>query len=193
MNDHEDSPVVQNALRELEGVPRGRSEGLLAGVQITQRKIAHLAYDAGWKNEDFLELVVACMVCGSESWRFSRAHNDNIDANGDVLSRDVGLMEINIPASKIGTQTEEDLYDPVKNFAAAYLLYSNRKWQPWAAFNSGVYLHDTYLQWGLLGVANLADEFLLKRAQDVGQQPGTRLPWISIKELKKLYPSTVLG
>lgn len=170
--------------------PRAAVSGQLIGPQITQRKVAHLAHDAGFRDTD---LYIACMVCGAESWRFQRAYNDNLDADNHVVSRDVGLMEINIPASQIGTPKEEELYDPVKNFARAWDLFLSRKWQPWAAFNSGVYLHDTYLQWALLGVANFAREQMIPRQEAIGYNSKTRLPWITLAEVKKLYPDVVLG
>lgn len=174
----------------VEAHPRALSSGTLAGPQLTQRRIAQLAHDVGFRDFD---LHIACMVCGAESWRFQNAHNDNLAADGTVKSRDVGLMEINIPASDIGTNKELDLYDPMTNFQRAFALWSSRRWQPWAAFNSGVYLHDTYLQWALLGVANYTRMWLQADQDATGYVTKTRLPWISLAEVKKLYPDVVLG
>jgi hypothetical protein len=159
--------------------------GELLGVQMQARKIAKLAYDVGIT--DAHELVIAVAVCLAESQGFDRAYNDNIDAEGNVLSRDVGLWEINIPASKIGTQAEEDLYDRENNAAAMYALYKNRMWQPWAAYNSDVYLHDTYIRRAALAVQNYLAEQLVVMARLAGQTPATRIPMVSLKELLKLY------
>lgn len=171
--------------------PRAVSSGTLAGKRLGPRGVTKLAFNAGFRD---LDLYLAVMVCGSESWFFTQARNDNIDdATGAIKSRDVGLMQINIPASQIGTQVENDLYIPEKNFARAFSMWQNRKWQPWVGFTSHACFHDTYLQWALLGVANYHDEILLQMAKDFGQAPKTRLPWISIPDLRKLYPDVQLG
>lgn len=159
--------------------------GFLLGVQMQPRKIAALVHSTGITDAN--ELVTAVAVCLSESQGFDRAYNDNVDATGKVLSRDVGLFQINIPASKIGTQTEFDLYDRQKNVEAAVNLWINRGFQPWAAFNSNVYLHDTYLQRASLGVMNYLAEQLVLQARAVGQVPGTRVPMVSWKQVQALY------
>lgn len=72
-----------------------------------------------------------------------------------VLSRDVGLWEINILAHQIGTQVEHDLYDPVKNSVAAFKLWGTGSgWGRWASHSSGVYLHPYYAARAELGVMN---------------------------------------
>jgi hypothetical protein len=159
--------------------------GELLGVQMQARKIAKLAYDVGIT--DAHELVTAVAVCLAESQGFDRAYNDNVDDQGRVISRDVGLWEINIPASKIGSQDEEDLYDRENNAAAMYALYKNRKWQPWAAFNSDVYLHSTYIERAALAVQNYLAERLVVMARLAGQTPRTRIPMVSLAQLNKLY------
>lgn len=160
--------------------------GELLGVAVQPRKLAELAYDVGIT--DALELVVAVAICLAESQGYDRAYNDNLDPAGNVASRDVGLWEINIPASKIGTQIEEDLYDRQNNAAAMFALYKNRRWQPWAAYNSNVFLHDSYVRRASLGVMNFLAEKLVLAAQAAGQTPGTRVPMVSLKQLEKLYP-----
>lgn len=149
------------------------------------RKICKLAYDVGIT--DAHELVIAVAVCLAESQGFDRAYNDNENEQGVVTSRDVGLWEINIPASQIGSQVEEDLYDRENNAAAMYALYTKRGWQPWAAFNSNVYLHDTYVRRAALAVQNYLAERLVVAARSAGQTPGTRTPMVSLAELNKLY------
>jgi hypothetical protein len=159
--------------------------GELLGVQMQARKIAALAYNVGIT--DAHELVTAVAVCLAESPGFDRAYNDNLHDQGQVTSRDVGLWQLNIPASQIGSQVEEDLYDRENNAAAMYALYVRRKWQPWAAFNSDVYLHDTYIRRAALAVQNYLAERLVVMARLAGQTPETRVPMVSLKELLKLY------
>jgi hypothetical protein len=136
----------------------------LAGTQMQGRDIARLLHDAGWTDAE--NLTVAVMVCFAESMGYSRAYNDNVDSSGKVTSRDVGLMQINISASQIGTAAEEDLYDVQKNADAAYALYKNRGFQPWVAYNSRVYLRDTYLKLATRGIANFLAEVQLGKPTD---------------------------
>jgi hypothetical protein len=135
--------------------------GELIGPQIQPRDLAAIAYDVGW--EDARELVICLAVCLSESQGYQHAYNDNKDANGVVTSRDVGVMQINIAADAIGTGVEDRLYDLTTNFNAAYALYARRGFQPWVAYNTDVYLHDTYLERAVAGVANFLGEYLLEQ------------------------------
>lgn len=160
--------------------------GQLLGKQVQPRALCDLAYRAGI--HDARELVRAVAVALSESQGYDRAFNDNLSESGDTLSRDVGIWEINIPASAIGTQLEEDLYVPSNNAQAMFILHKSRGWQPWAAYNSGVYLHDGYLRRACLGVMNWLAEDLVVTAKSLGQVPTTRVPMINLHELKTIYP-----
>jgi Lysozyme like domain len=129
------------------------------GTEFLQpRQVADLAYLHGFAEATNLATIAA--ICFAESQAGVRAWHDNLDADGNVLSRDVGLWQINIPASEIGTATEEELYDPNTNCSHARELYlakidgGIRAFTPWAAYNSGVYLHDPYAGKGILGVTN---------------------------------------
>jgi hypothetical protein len=95
------------------------------------------------------------------------AYNDNLD--GDFLvSRDCGAMQINIPASAIGTELENSLrtastdpvvYVPVAehNFRVGRALYDQpmtrdgkpgwRRWQPWVAYTSGWAMFPEWWVW----------------------------------------------
>jgi hypothetical protein len=163
--------------------------GFLLGVQMQPRKIAQLAYGAGIT--DFYEIARATSIALAESQGYTRAYNDNFDANGKLLSRDVGLYEINIPASQVGTSVEEALYDPANNVAAMKRLYDARGWQPWVAYTSRVYLHDTYTRRAALGLMNMEAEMLVRAARADGQSPKTPIPMLSQKQLShflSLYP-----
>jgi hypothetical protein len=162
-----------------------RQQGFLLGVQMQPRKIAQLVYGAGIS--DFYELNRAIAIALAESQGFTRAYNDNVDANGKLVSRDVGIYQINIPASQVGTSVEEDLYDPVKNVAAMKRLYEARGWQPWVAYTTGVYLHDTYLRRASLAAMNLAAERFVVLARAAGQSPKTPIPMLSQKQLSTFY------
>lgn len=130
----------------------------LGKVFLQPRQVVNLAYNIGL--HDFHDLATAIAVCYAESQAGVDAWHDNMDANGKVVSRDVGLWQINIPASEIGTSAEKNLYDPDNNVAAMFRLYRDRRFQPWAAFNSGVYLHDGYAGKAALGLCNAAVEKL---------------------------------
>lgn len=84
-----------------------------------------------------------------------------------VTSRDVGLMQINIPAALVGTSSEEALYVPATNFVRAFMLWSKRGFQPWVAYVEHVYLRDTYVKRANRGVGNwLAELDLAKTPTD---------------------------
>jgi Lysozyme like domain len=136
--------------------------GELLGTQLQPRDIAKLAYDAGIKDAE--ELVTSVAVCLAESQGYDEAFNDNFDAAGDTISRDVGLWQINIPASEIGTPVETALHDHVANATAMAKLHAARGWQPWVAFDTTAYLHDSYLGRAVRGVANFLGDGLLQRA-----------------------------
>ena len=162
-----------------------QQSGYLLGQQLGPRKLAELAYDAGVI--DFKDVARATAIGLAESQGFTRAYNDNVDENGKVISRDVGIWEINIPASQIGTSVETNLYDPAQNAAAMARLHAARGWQPWVAYTSSVYLHDTYLRRASLGVMNMAAEMFVLDARADGQAPKTPVPMLSLKQLSTFY------
>lgn len=136
----------------------------LGKVFLQPRHAAEIAYAHGFT--DALDLATIVAIGGAESQWGVDAWHDNFGADGTRLSRDVGWLQINIPASEIGTAKEQDLYDPNTNAARARALYlmpageDVRAFQPWAAYNSGVYLHETYAGKAVLGVMNFAVERL---------------------------------
>ena len=99
-------------------------------------ELARIFDDAGWEGAKQLVEIVAVSL--AESQGYTHAVNDNLDKNGEVLSRDCGVLQYNIPASAVGTQRELELYDPVKNAAAGFVLYKQRGLQPWVAYNRGI-------------------------------------------------------
>jgi hypothetical protein len=128
------------------------SQGYLKGKQHQPREIAELAASHGFMLAT--DLFTAVAVCLAESQGYDRAYNDNLDAQGNTLSRDCGMMQINIPKSAIGTAREEDLYDPDHNFAAALGIYTEGGWKRWASVTSEVYLRNYYSGRACLGVMN---------------------------------------
>jgi hypothetical protein len=167
--------------------------GVLLPPRIYPRQLAALAYNAGPKWRDAKVLVRAVAVCLAESQGYAGSFNDNLDSSGAVVSRDVGLWQINIPASQIGTSVEVALHDPAANAAAAYRLYDSRGFQPWVAYNTGVYLHSTYVARATLGVTNFLEAELVRDALNAGQPTDLRVPFISIPQLRGLYPKVALG
>lgn len=127
---------------------------MLAGKQLMPRDIAAHSW-AHWRN---YELTKATAVALAESGGYLGAWHDNTDDNGAVVSRDLGLYQINQPASVIGTpaefqlrtdSTDPDVYTPVwdNNTGHAWSLYNQswvrgggpdiRRWQPWVAYTTG--------------------------------------------------------
>lgn len=146
--------------------------GELHGLQWQPRDLGDLFYRHGWK--DVARLTEALQVCFAESAGYDRAFNDNLDEHGKVSSRDVGLMQINIPAHAIGTSAETDLYDAEKNANAAWVLYSRRGWQPWASWNSAAVFQDRCVRRAVLGVGNFAGALALEAQSTIGVSTGVR-------------------
>lgn len=155
--------------------------GELAGKQVQPREIAELAYAAGVVDSN--DLALAVMICLAESQGFDHAINDNLDNNGKLLSRDVGMWQINIKADQVGTDFETSLYDRKTNARAMFQLFQNRGWTPWVAYVTGVCYHDTYLQRGCNGVLNFLVQRRVVEAKGKQQYQKTPVPLFSIKQL----------
>lgn len=126
--------------------------GELKGHQWQPRELAEFNYDAGWQDAE--QLVVSVAVELAESQGFDRAQNVNPDG-----SIDRGAWQLNSIHKAI---TDDIAYDIKRATTAAFRLYVARdSFDDWAAYTSGVYLHDSYLGRACVGVANfLADRFL---------------------------------
>lgn len=76
---------------------------------------------------------IAYAVCMAESGGNPLAKNltDNHMSWAGCMGS-FGLFQINC--------SHGQLYDPVKNVAVAYQMYQSSGWQPWSAYNNGVYL-----------------------------------------------------
>src|SRR3990172_4029560 len=121
------------------------ARGVLQGQQLQPREIASICYAAGWRDKN---LIIAVAVCLAESQGYIRAYNDNLAADGEtILSRDVGIFQINIPANKVGTPEEERLYNPHYNVSRARTLFESRGFQPWVAYNTGIALNPAWWRW----------------------------------------------
>lgn len=127
--------------------------GELKGHQLQPREIAKLCYEAGW--QDAQVLAVAVSVCLAESQGYDHALNVNPDG-----SRDRGIWQLNDVHKAI---TDAIAYDPARATTAAFRLYAARQssFYDWAAYTSGVFLHDSYLGRACVGVANYLGEELL--------------------------------
>ena len=125
-----------------------------AGKRLKPREVADRASHR-WTG---VNLVKATATFLGESGGSVGAWHDNEGADGKLLSRDCGLAQINIPASKVGTEYEAKLrtdsldpavYEPViaENLRRARELYDTpwirggkkdkRRWQPWYAYTQG--------------------------------------------------------
>lgn len=147
--------------------------GELKGTQIQPRDLAGRGYTAGW--HEALGLVTMVAVTLAESQGYDRAFNDNVVPDGEtrkgldghtytagqVWQRDCGVMQIGIPASLIGSPEEEALYSWQHNVEQGFALYDARGFQPWAAYDTKVYLRDSYLGRASRGVGNFLAAKLL--------------------------------
>lgn len=135
-------------------IPEKIADSGLAGKMLLPREIAD-ELKPYWSNYELTKGIATCL---GESAGYIGAWHDNIDDVDNVVSRDCGLMQINIPANKIGSTFEFSLrieslvpefYELVvkNNVEAAHALYDQpwtrdgktdiRRWQPWVAYNSG--------------------------------------------------------
>lgn len=131
-----------------------RPVSALEGHSLMPREIADIGRDH-WKDYELTKMVATTL---GESAGYIGAYHDNLDGAGDVASRDCGLMQDNIVARLIGTDTEmslrttstdRDEYLPVarSNIDWGFGLYSAawkrdgktdiRRWQPWVAYTTG--------------------------------------------------------
>jgi hypothetical protein len=120
------------------------SEGHLEGVQLQPKDIARLCYKQGWRDKD---LILAVATCLSESDGYTDAYNNNLTDDGKIRSKDVGLFQINIPTSKVGTPFEKQLFDPKTNVKAAWDLYKRRGFQPWYGYTNGYATSPDWWYW----------------------------------------------
>lgn len=129
--------------------------GFLKGRQLTPRELAHLCSDIGFRGENLVKAVATCL---SESQGYDEAYHDNVDDNGKLLSRDVGIFQINIPARMIGSSYERDLVRPSYNARIAYRMWQDRGFQPWHGYTKGIALDPKakgqYIHKAIEGVAN---------------------------------------
>lgn len=133
----------------------------LAGKQLLPREIAALGAPA-WEDVELVKMVATSL---GESAGYVGAWHDNLSSAGVVLSRDCGLMQINIAASAIDgpldqrlrtTAKTPALYEPValENVRAALALYNEagtnggrRRWEPWVAYTTGWATFPAWWTW----------------------------------------------
>lgn len=138
----------------------------LAGLRLLARQVAQLGA-SHWHNAELVKQVATTL---GESAAFVGAWHDNVANDGaTVVSRDCGLMQVNIPARLIGTESEAQLrtenmtYDVAirvarANVEAAYQLYEQpwarepgepqiRRWEPWVAYTSGIATFPEFWVW----------------------------------------------
>jgi len=119
--------------------------GALLGHQWEPWQLAKWCYEAGWQDAFFLTTSVQVIL--AESQGYDHAIHVNLDG-----SRDRGIWQLNDIHKHI---TDEIAYDPVRATAEAFKLYAARNgWEDWAAYTSGVFLHDSYLGRAVRGVGN---------------------------------------
>ena len=161
-------------------------------------QLTELAYHAGpgWEIHDALVMAVA--VSFAECDGYINSYHDNYGPdNKTIVSRDVGIWQINIPADDIGTHIESDLHVPANNAAAAYKLWTAREWEPWASFTSGIVFDDRYYLTACLGVLNYSVK-ILKEFQANVKDPArvanhnAPSPFLTSAQVRHLYPKILI-
>lgn len=157
----EDAPTARNWVAAVSEPAPG--SGALLGTQLEPRYIARLVYEAGWNDAFFAFTSVAVSLAESQGW--TRAIHVNKDG-----SRDRGIWQLNDVHKEI---TDEIAYDPVRATAAAFKLWAARRgWEDWAAYTSGVYLHDSYIGRAIRGLGNyIAEDTLSVPVPDWAGKP----------------------
>lgn len=97
------------------------------------------------------QIPIATAIALGESGGNPHAHNSTPPDDS------YGLWQINMYGSmgpsrrtQFGISSNEQLYDPVTNAHAAFLIYQGQGWKAWSVYSSGKYLSH-------LGVAQSAD------------------------------------
>lgn len=99
----------------------------LPGHQLTRAQLLQVARAAGFPDPK-LAAAVALAESGGVPGAILRTSREN----------SIGLWQINVRAHP--GYTEEELKDPQRNAAAAYIISKGGKdWSPWSAFKSGAY------------------------------------------------------
>jgi hypothetical protein len=105
----------------------------------TQAELAQYARGAGFPESEIDKIVAIAM---GESSGNPRAHNPDA-STGD---NSYGLMQINMLGqmgadrrAQFGLSSNEELFDPVTNFAAAKTIYDSQGLGAWGAYTNGSY------------------------------------------------------
>jgi len=105
----------------------------------SQAQLAQFARQAGFPEQDVPTIVAIAM---GESSGNPRAHNPDA-STGD---NSYGLMQINMLGqmgadrrAQFGLGSNEELFDPVKNFAAAKTIYDSQGLGAWGAYTNQSY------------------------------------------------------
>jgi hypothetical protein len=103
-----------------------------SGTPLTREQTAQLAYQAGFRGTDLVNMVA---IAGRESQYIANAHRTDSTESSNIGDR--GLWQINsvwdaklIAAGIIKDKT--DLYDPAVNAQAAMFVFKNQGIQAWA-------------------------------------------------------------
>jgi lysophospholipase L1-like esterase len=105
-------------------------------ASLSAEQIAQLAYQAGFRGEDLVNVVA---IAKRESGYNTQSFNGNT-GTGD---KSYGLMQINMIGNlgpsrlrAFGITSNEQLFDPLTNMKAAYVLYqqSGNKLTPWGGY-----------------------------------------------------------
>ncbi len=129
--------------------------GGYSGGELTGVDVARLAYAAGFRGQDLINVVAIAK-------RESSYNPGTLNPNAGTGDYSFGLMQINMlgdmgPARRemFGISSNEELYDPLTNMRAAYTLYQNRGYQltDWGAYKGRSNTYSTDIEAAAQAVA----------------------------------------
>lgn len=110
-----------------------------SGEKLSVAQMVSLAKEAGFSDEE--AVIMAAIGAGESSGR-TGAHNPDA-STGD---NSYGIWQINMLGkmgperrAQFGIETNEELFDPKKNAAAAREIYEQQGFQAWSVYKSGAY------------------------------------------------------
>lgn len=116
-----------------------------SGGNLTAEQVAVMAHQAGFRGQDLIDVVAIAK-------RESSYNPGALNPNAATRDYSFGLMQINMigdlgPSRRqqFGIQSNEQLYDPMTNLRAAYMLYqqSGNTLEPWGGYKGEANTYNT--------------------------------------------------
>lgn len=174
------------------------SAGLGTVPALNGMEVARLCYAAGW--HDVWTLAAAIGTFASEALFHPAAFHQNVDADGNVVSTDWGMCQINDAAHPefFPGGSPANALDPQKAIAKSFEIWNaaGQSFDPWFGHKNQVYLDDYYLRRSWLAILNMGAARWITLAEarpDVvagRTTPPTKThpTMITLSDLRKIYP-----